>query len=114
MSVGFLFGFQMYGQSFGLHVTLAGTLQLDEVPPAEAGEANPNLMSLLPAGANRDMCHTSSPFALVMAYLRRARDNIARTNRMSEEMSTKVSSIVERWKHEGSFNYRSLKSPFSG
>ena len=78
-------------QEPGHPASRGGTLQLDEVRHRKRGRRGALRREL-----NKDMCHAVAVL-IVVAYLRRARDNIARTNRIAKELEAGEAGR-EQWK----------------
>lgn len=73
ISLGFLFGFKLFGKTIGIHVSLVGTLDLQEIPRARAKDVSPTFKVL---DGDPSYCHSVTPFSIVLAYLRRAKNEV--------------------------------------
>ena len=73
ISLGFLIGFKLFGKSIGIHIFVAGTLDLNEVPRAQAKDVSPTFKTL---SGDPEYCHSRTPFSIIVAYMRRAHSEV--------------------------------------
>lgn len=73
VSLGFLIGFKLFGKSIGIHIYVAGTLDLNEVPRSQAEDVSPTFK---PPSGDPAYCHSLTPFSMITAYMKRAHSEV--------------------------------------
>ena len=99
--LGFTFGGSFMGKSFGVSVDMGGSINLEEMTP----EAAKGVESVFRVNPGENKCGTLSPFNLIVAYLKTAKSQVARSNQVAELVQAEVDTTLKAWEAKGTMEF---------